>query len=100
MGKVKEKVLDMETNEVHEVEHEVGTEPVLTHNAISMAHFPGEGWALIVIKYNPLTGEVGKPEKRRTGEGLAYLKERFKIDAVNSIELDGLDIFNNSGNKW
>lgn len=93
MGKVKDEVLTEEVN---------GNvaETTLTHNAISLCHVPAEGWSLVVLKYNPITGEVGKPEKRRTGEGLAYLKERFKIDAVNSKELEGLDIFNNSGNKW
>lgn len=94
MSKVKEVMLDEEVN------GNVVAEPVLTHNAISMAHFPGEGWSIITIQYNPLTGDVGKPVKKHTGEGLAYLKERFKIDAVNSKELSGLDIFNNSGNKW
>jgi len=93
MGKMKEALLeDNIGNTVDEVQ--------LTHNAISMCHIPGEGWSLVVIKYNPVTGDVGTPEKRRTGEGLAYIKERFKIDAVNPAELDGLDIFNNSGNKW
>jgi hypothetical protein len=95
MGKVKETVMDVETGAVEDT-----SEAVLTHNAISMCHIPGEGWSLVVIRYNPVTGEVGKPEKRRTGEGLAYIKERFKIDAINPASLDGLDIFNNSGNNW
>lgn len=93
MGKVKDEVLTEEVNG-----NVAG--PVLTHNALSICHIPGEGWSLVVLRYNPVTGEVGKPEKRRTGEGLAYIKERFKIDAVNPKELDGLDIYNNSGNKW
>lgn len=101
MGKVKETVVDMETNQV-ELDDNVGNKVVseLTHNAISICHIPAEGWSLVSIKYNPVTGEVGKPTKHRTGEGLAYIKERFKIDAVNSKELEGFDIFNNSGNKW
>lgn len=97
MSKMKEAAMDTEVAE--EVNGNVVT-PVLTHNALSMCHIPGEGWSLVVIRYNPVTGEVGKPEKSRTGEGLAYIKERFKIDVVNTKELDGFDIFNNSGNKW
>lgn len=91
--------MDTETGTVEEVNGNV-VDPVLTHNAVSMCHIPGEGWSMVVIRYNPVTNEVGKPEKRRTGEGLAYIKERFKIDTVNPKELDGFDIFNNSGNKW
>lgn len=88
------------SEEKEEVNGNVATEPVLTHNAASICHLPGEGWSFVTIKYNPVTGEVGKPVKSRTGEGLAYIKERFKIDVSNNKELDGLDIFNNSGNKW
>lgn len=99
MGEMKEVVMDADVAEASEPNGNV-VAPVLTHNAISLCHIPGEGWSLIKIQYNPITGDVGKPVKSRTGEGLAYIKERFKIDTVNPTELEGLDIFNNSGNKW
>lgn len=95
MSKMKEAVMDADDNVGNTVE-----EVQLTHNAASICHLPGEGWSFVTIKYNPVTGDVGKPVKSRTGEGLAYIKERFKIDVANTKELDGLDIFNNSGNKY
>lgn len=95
MSKMKDEVLKDEDNVGNTVQ-----EVKLTHNAISMCHLPGEGWTLVVVKYNPVTGDAKVTEKRYPNEGLAYIKERFKIDAVNSKELSGLDIFNNSGNKW
>lgn len=96
MSNMKEAVMDMEEDNVGNVVGKIE----LTHNAISMCHLPGEGWTLVVIKYNPITGDAKVTEKRYPNEGLAYVKERFKVDAVNSKELNGLDIFNNSGNKY
>lgn len=98
MSNMKEEALKVEAeddnvgNTVKEVE--------LTHNAIGMCHLPGEGWRLVVVKYNPITGDAKVTEKRYPNEGLAYVKERFKIDAVNPKDLNGLDIFNNSGVKY
>lgn len=83
MGKIKELTID-------EKDGNVAVEPiVLTHTAISMANTPGEGWSLIKIRYNPITGDVGKAEKKYTGEIRAYIEEKFRIETVTD------NIFNN-----
>ncbi len=97
-AKMKEEALKVESEDDNVGNTVTGVE--LTHNAISMCHTAGEGWTLVIVKYNPVTGDAKVVEKRYPNEGLAYVKERFKIDAVNSKELNGLDIFNNSGNKY
>lgn len=56
--------------------------PVLTHNSISMCNVPGEGWSLVKIRFNPVTGEVGPLEKKYTGELRAYCEEKFKIEVI------------------
>lgn len=66
----------------------------LTHTALSMCCVPGEGWSLVEIKFNPLTGERGPVIKSYTGEGKDYVIERLKIETINK------QIFNNSGNNW
>lgn len=66
----------------------------LTHTALSMALIPGEGWTLIRIKYNPLTGDVGKIEKAFSGELRMYIEEKYKIETVT------LGIFNNSNQNY
>lgn len=89
MGKVKDTV----------IEEDVGfetpkAEPILTHTALSMAMIPGEGWTLVRIKYNPLTGDVGKVEKAFSGELRMYIEEKYKIETVT------LGIFNNSNQNY
>lgn len=86
MGKIKDELID----------DEIGNkiEPVLTHTALSMAQIPGEGWSLIKIKYNPVTGDVGKIEKFFSGEMRMYIEEKYKIETITS------NIFNNSGNSF
>ena len=86
MGQIKESLID----------DEIGNkaEPVLTHTSLSMATVPGEGWSLVKIKYNPITGDVGKLEKLFTGEIRAYIEEKYKIETII------LNIFNNCGNQY
>lgn len=87
MSNVKETVMDVETLQEKEASG-------LTHTALSMCCLPNEGWSLIELKFNPLTGEVGQLVKSYTGQGKDYIIERMKIETVNRR------IFDNSGNNW
>ena len=86
MGKIKDSLIDDNIGNT--------AEPVLTHTTISMASVPGEGWSLIKIKYNPLTGEVGPMKKKYTGEFRPYIEEKLRIETIEE------DIFNDCKNPW
>lgn len=89
MGKIKESV---EQEEIPAAEAE--SEPVLTNIAMGMCNVTGEGWSLVKIRYNPVTGEVGKIEKFFTAEIRPYVEEQFRLETIKE------DIFNNGINPW
>lgn len=70
------------------------SEDKLTHVAMSICFVPGEGWSLVEIRFNPLTGKTGEFKKLYTGETKDYMAEKYKLETINQ------DVFNNSGNPW
>jgi len=87
MGKFKEIVMSEENKEATPV-------AAPTHTALSVALLPERGWALVVLKYNPLTGYVAPIEYEYVGEGKDYIGERMKIEMIQR------GVFNNSNQPY
>ena len=92
MSKYKELVQDDNDDSVG---NKIQGPPVkLTHVAMGMCNVPGEGWSVVKIKYDPVTGTVGTIKKKYTGEIRPYIEEKLRIETVEE------DIFNNCQNPW
>lgn len=87
MGKFKELAMSEEVKEETPI-------PGPTHTALSMALLPEKGWAMVVLRFNPVTGGVAPLEFQYVGEAKDYIIERMKIDTVQR------GIFNNSNQPY
>lgn len=85
MGKLKDTLEDVPAAD---------SEVKLTHVAIGMCNVTGEGWSLIKIKFDPITGTVGPIQKKYTGEIRPYVEEQLRIETSKE------DIFNNCERPW
>lgn len=89
MGKIKELTVDEEN-----IGNTIETPVKLTHTALGMCNVTGEGWSVVKIKYDPITGTVGSLKKTYTGEIRPYIEEKLRIETIEE------DVFNNCENPW